>query len=72
MLEDNVLSTEPGSWEAQMTHTWVCYWRGCRLAGAHSPEVGGQEIRTEHKGWSQGGGSAEGPRSLCLSGFPPH
>lgn len=57
MLEDNVLSTEPGSWEAHMTHTWVCYWRGCRLAGAPSPEVEGQEIRTETQrlvpGWGE-------------------
>ena len=53
-----------------MTHTWVCYWRGCCQAGPPSPEVGGQEIRTEHKDWAPVGGEPR-VRSLFVSlAFP--
>ena len=39
ILEDSVLSTDPGSQEALMIHTWVCYWCGCCLVDFPSPEV---------------------------------
>ena len=39
ILEDSLLSTEPGSQEALMIHIWVCYWCGCCLVDLPSPEV---------------------------------
>ena len=39
ILEDSVLSPEPGSREALTIHTWVSHWCGCCLADLPSPEV---------------------------------